>query len=301
MRVTQGMLSNNMLNNLIKNQSKLDKYFDQINTGKKISRPSDDPVIAMKGMAYRGQLQEIEQFKRNTGEVTTWMDNSDSALDQSTKAMQRLRDLVIKAGNATYGSEELESIKAEAEQIKQDLIDIANTRVNDKYIFNGTDTSTPPITVDAEGNIVVDENGEVEHNTNPVIIEVAPGTKLQANVDGSKVFGSDLFGAIDDFLGSLSGEDGEEVDVSKSLEAIDEQTSDMINARADLGARMNRLDLVVSRLEEQEVIATKTMSENEDIHFEEAITNLLTQESLYRASLAAGSRIIQPSLIDFLR
>lgn len=295
MRVTQGMLSNNMLNNLIKNQSKLNKYFDQINTGKKISRPSDDPVIAMKGMAYRGQLQEVEQFKRNTGEVTTWMDNSDSALGQSTKAMQRLRDLVVKAGNATYGSEELESIKAEAEQIKQDLVDIANTKVNDKYIFNGTDTSNAPITFDEDGNM------DIQHNTKSVIIEVAPGTKLQANVDGSKVFGEDLFEAIDDFLGSLSGEDGEEVDVSKSLEEIDEQTADMINARADLGARMNRLDLVVARLEEQEVIATKTMSENEDVHLEEAITNLLTQESLYRASLAAGSKIIQPSLIDFLR
>lgn len=296
MRVTQGMLSNNMLNNLINNQSKMDKYFEQLYTGKKISRPSDDPVVAMKGMAYRGQLLEIEQFKRNTGEVTTWMDNSDSALDKSTNAMQRLRDLAISAGNVAYGSEELASIKAEAEQIKQDLIDIANTKVNDKYIFNGTDTGTKPITVDADGNIA-----DITHNSNPVIIEVANGTRLQSNVDGAKVFGEDLFKDIDDFLLSLDGPEGENVDVDASLEAIDKQTSDMVNARADLGARMNRLDLVVARLEEQEVIATKTMSDNENVQYEEAITNLLTQESLYRASLSAGSRIIQPSLIDFLR
>lgn len=296
MRVTQGMLSNNMLKNLFNNQAKLDKHFEQLYTGKKVNRPSDDPVVAMKGMTYRGQLLEIEQFKRNTGEVTTWMDNSDSALDQSTKAMHRLRDLAVSAGNAAYGSNELASIKAEAEQIKQDLIDIANTKVNDKYIFNGTDTDTPPITRDEDGNIE-----EITHHSDAVIVEVASGISLKTNVDGAKVFGEDLFEDIDQFLNALEGSEGEEVDIGSSLEAIDKQTSDMVNARADLGARMNRLDLVVNRLEEQEVIATKTMSENEDIHFEEAITNLLTQESLYRASLSAGSRIIQPSLIDFLR
>lgn len=295
MRITQGMLSNNMLNNLMKNQLAMNKYFDQINTGKKISRPSDDPVVAMKGMGYRSELLGIEQFKRNTGEVEAWMDNADSALDQATKAQQRLRDLVISAGNATYGSEEMASIKAEVEQIKKDLMDIANTKVNDKYIFNGTDTDTKPINIDANGDL------EIIHNSNPVIIEVAPGTKLQANVDGAKVFDEGLFDDIDSFLESLDGNLGQKPDIDDVLEKVDGHISDTINARTDLGARMNRLELVVSRLEDQEVVATKIMSENEDVHIEEAITNLLTQENLYRASLSAGSKIIQPSLVDFLR
>ena len=296
MRVTQGMLSNNMLNNLMNSQAKMDKYLEQLYSGKKISRPSDDPVIAMKGMNYRAQLIEVEQFQRNTGEVNSWMDNSDSALDQATKAMHRLRDLALKAGNAAYGDEELKSIQAEAEQIKADLIDIANTNVNGKYIFNGTNTDTKPITVD-DGDLIVD------HNTSPVIIEVANGTRLQANVNAADVFGADLFDDIDAFLGLLSGDgtEGEKIDVGTALDSIDENTGNIIDARADLGARMNRLELVESRLAEQEVIATKTMSDNENIHYEVAITNLLTQESLHRAALAAGSKVIQPSLIDFLR
>ena len=298
MRVTQGMLSNNMLHNLMNSQAKMDKYLEQLYSGKKISRPSDDPVIAMKGMNYRAQLIEVEQFQRNTGEVNNWMDNSDSALDQATKAMHRLRDLALKAGNAAYGDEELFSIKAEAEQIKADLIDIANTNVNGKYIFNGTDTDTKPLTFDEDGEL-----NAIDQNDNPVIIEVAKGTKIQANVDATDVFGEALFAGIDAFLDLLAGDDvpGDKIDVGQALETIDQNTGNIINARADLGARMNRLELVESRLAEQEVIATKTMSDNENIHYEVAITNLLTQESLHQAALSAGSRVIQPSLIDFLR
>src|SRR5690625_1688484 len=293
MRITQTMLSNNMLNNLMNSQVKMDKYLEQLYTGKKISRPSDDPVIAMKGINYRAQLAQVEQFKRNTGEVNNWMDNSDAALDNATKAMHRLRDLAVKAGNAAYGDEELQSIKAEAEQIKLDLIDIANTKVNDKYIFNGTNTNEKPL-VDGNPN---------EMNSTPVMIEVSNGTRIQANVDETEIFDQGLFDAIDDFIGLLDrdGTEGESFDIGNTLDSIDEQTTGIINARADLGARMNRLELIESRLADQEIIATRTMSNNEDIDFEVAITNLITQESLHRAALSAGSRVIQPTLIDFLR
>lgn len=280
-------------------QVKMDKYLEQLYTGKKISRPSDDPVIAMKGINYRAQLAQVEQFKRNTGEVHNWMDNSDAALDNATKAMHRLRDLAVQAGNAAYGDEELQSIKAEAEQIRADLIDIANTKVNDKYIFNGTDTDTKPVEVDADGVII-----DFHHNATPVMVEVFSGTKLQTNVDASEIFEEDFFAAIDSFLGLLDEEGavGDPFpDIGEALVSIDEHTSNIINARADLGARMNRLELIESRLADQEIIATRTMSNNEDIDFEVAITNLITQESLHRAALSAGSRVIQPTLIDFLR
>jgi len=96
-------------------------------------------------------------------------------------------------------------------------------------------------------------------------------------------------------------ESGNQEGMDQSISVLDENINRIIDERADLGARMNRLELVENRLSEQEIIATKTMSDNEDIDFEEVITNLITQESLHRAALAAGSRIIQPSLIDFLR
>lgn len=293
MRVTQTMLSNNMLRNLMDSQQKLDTYLEQLYTGKKISRPSDDPVVAMKGIGYRTEVSEVEQFKRNAGEVNTWMDNSDAALDKAGQAMQRMHELAVQASNATYTESELSSIKEEVAQLKEHLIDVGNTSVNGKYIFNGMNTTEAPIEVDDSGEITIEINGD------PVNIEVFKGSKIQANVDADELFNEDFFNHIDNFIDGLN--DPESADFDQSLEELDENISIILDSRASLGARMNRLELIENRLEEQEVIAKQTMSENEDVHFEEAITNLITQETLHRAALSAGSRIIQPTLIDFLR
>ncbi|WP_060678506.1 flagellar hook-associated protein FlgL [Virgibacillus halodenitrificans] len=289
MRITQGMLSNNMLRNLSSSYNKMGNLMDQLNTGKKITRPSDDPVIAMKGINYRNRVTEVEQFERNTIEVNNWMDNSDAALDKATKAMQRLRELAVKASNGTNESQELESIRSEVSQLKEHLRDIAQTEVNGKYIFNGTKTDQPP-NVDLE-------NGTFTADSSSVEIEVAKGIKLKANVNAEEVFG-DIFQSVNDFEKALNeGSDK----ITESISDIDEGINKIINSRADLGARMNRLELVENRLSEQNIIATKAMSDNEDIDYEKAITELITQESIHRAALSTGSRIIQPSLVDFLR
>ena len=296
MRVTQSMISNNLLTNLNKSYAEVDKYFNQLNTGKKFSRPSEDPVAAMKGIGYRTELHRIEQYQRNTGEVQNWYDNTDAALDQTNSGLQRLRYLAVQASNDTYGEAELKNIAEEAEQIKLDLIDVANSKVNDKYIFNGTRTNEAPVEM-VDGEVISD------FNESSVEIEVAAGVTLAANVDGNKVFTdgeTDMFAVIDSFITSLNtgNADGE---IDQSIAAIDGVIDNVINARADLGARVNRLDLVENRLEQQEIIATGSLSANEDVNYAEAITNLMTQESIHRAALSSGSRMIQPSLLDFLR
>ncbi|MBP2078909.1 flagellar hook-associated protein FlgL [Oceanobacillus polygoni] len=296
MRVTQGMISNNMLRNLTNSYGKMDTYLHQLSTGKKINRPSDDPVIAMKGMGYRTELVRVEQYIRNTNEVHNWMDNTDAALDKATSAMQRIRDLAVQASNGTYDKEELKNISEEVKQLKEHMIEIANTNVNDKYIFNGTKTNTAP----------VNQDGDIDFDGSPVLIEVSSGTTLQANVDGNDVFGGEpsIFDTIDNFINKLEGAGDTDLDneaIDASIADLDVGINNIVNARAELGARMNRLELVENRLSEQEVIATKTMSQNEDIDYAKAITELITQESLHRAALSAGSRIIQPSLVDFLR
>ncbi len=295
MRVTQSMLSNNLLRNLNQSYAEMDKYFNQLNTGKKFNRPSDDPVAAMKGIGFRTELHQVEQYQRNTNEVHNWLDNSDSALDQVNSGLQRIRYLAVQASNGTYGESELKSIAAEVEQIKADLIETANMKVNDKYIFNGTNTNIPPVNVDAEPIVV-------EFDDSQVIIKVATNSELAANVDGNKVFMNgeeSLFDTIDHFIAKLNGEIDEDMD--ESIADMDIFIDNVINSRADLGAKMNRLELIENRLAKQEIVATSTLSKNEDINYAETITNLITQESIHRAALSSGARIMQPTLLDFLR
>lgn len=289
-----------MLRHIMDSQQKLDKYLEQLYTGRKINYPSDDPVIAMKGIAYRTEVMEVEQYKRNASEVKTWMDNSDAALDKATQAMHRLYELAVQASNSTNDTDELNSIKKEVEQLRDHLVDIANTNVSGKYIFNGKDTKNPPITVTEDGDIITNNI-----NNEPVEIEVFKGTLVQANVSAKDLFHSDdddgLFQVINNFIEVLGEENPTSEGFNEAIEQLNKNTSKILDARASLGARMNRLELIDNRLDEQEVIAKQVMAENENVHFEEAITQLITQETLHRAALAAGSRMMQPTLIDFLR
>jgi len=299
MRITQSMLQNNMLKNLYSSQAQMNKYLTQINTGKKISRPSDDPVIVMKGMGYRTEVTEVDQYRRNTSEIWNWMDHTDDALDKATKAMQRIEELAVQAANDTYDKDEREAIAKEVEQLQRQLVEIANTNVNGKYIFNGTDTNLKPVEVDEEGNVIVtDTDGRNQY----VNIEVSKGITFDVNMDPDKMFNKELFSNIDDFISALKSDDSNQQDeMNSALENLRKGTTDIVNTRAELGAKMNRLELIEDRLSHQEIIAKDTMMKNEGVDFEEAVMNLLTQEVIHRAALSAGSKIIQPSLVDFLR
>jgi len=283
-------MQNNMMNNLFKSQAAMNKYLNQVQTGEKIERPSDDPVIAMKGMSYRTALREIEQYQRNADGIRSWMDNADDALDKGTQVMQRLEELAVQASTGTNSEDEHTAIKAEVEELEKQLIEVANTRVNGKYIFNGTDTNEKPVNKDGSLNIGTGRNQDVN-------IEISEDIQFTVNVKPDDVFPEEIFQNIEAFKSALDG-DG---DIDESLDKIQSSSKGLVEGRAKLGARMNRLELIADRLEQQGITAEDTMKKNVGVDFEEAITNLLSQEVAHRAALSAGAKIIQPSLIDFLR
>ncbi|MFV2046279.1 flagellar hook-associated protein FlgL [Metabacillus sp. YM-086] len=302
MRVTQSMLANNSLRNLSNSYSKLSKYQDQLATGKKITRPSDDPVVAVKGMFYRTNLTENEQYQRNLSEAYTWLENSEAGIEQATQITQRIRELVVQAQNGTNSPEDLKAIGVEIGQLKEDLIGVANTQVAGKYIFNGQKTLTAPIADDA---FTTDAVGNKEYtfiqDTSPYNVEVSKGVQLKININSHNVFGKDVLNTLEELERNLSDGIGTLENGDQLLTAVDKHLGNLTAERAELGARYNRLELIDSRLADQEVIANRILSDNEDADMERVITDLTIQESIHRASLSAGSKIIQPTLMDFLR
>lgn len=293
MRVTQMMLANNTLRNVSKSYDKLGVYQQQLATGKKIHRPSEDPVVAMKGMHYRTSLTEIEQFQRNLSEAYTWMENSESALGHTTNVLQRARELVVQAKNGTLGPEDRQAIAREIEQLKKDLVQVANTKVAGKYIFNGTKIEQAPVT---DG-----KPPTVSNNNDDFMVEVAKGVKLKINVTPDNVFNEGLFETLQDIENVLNGTSTSGKTLDNLLSDLDNHLNDVLAERAELGARVNRLELVEQRLAEQQLIAKRMISDNEDADIEKIITELKSQESVHRAALSVGARIIQPTLVDFLR
>lgn len=315
MRVTQSMLSNNMLRNLSSSYDRLGKLMEQASSQKKITRPSDDPVVAMLGMSYRTDLNQINQFDRNMGEVKNWIDTTDSALDNSVKSLQRIRELTVQASSGTLETDQRAAIAAEIKELQEQLLNLADTQIGGKYIFNGTKTNVRP-SEDRDGL-----------SSDPILLEVFPGIKLPLNIDGDKLFGDYIKGSQllkdgveidDDFFEQagpihqliieldLNNPDFANVEIPKEelnhyLAEIDAEIDKILQARANIGAKQNRVELMEDRIGQQKVFSTRIMAENESVDIEEVITELITQESIHRAALGIGARIVQPSLMDFLR
>ncbi|MBE4907054.1 flagellar hook-associated protein FlgL [Bacillus luteolus] len=291
MRITQNMLANNSLRHLSKSYERMGVYQDQLATGKKINRPSDDPVVAMKGMHYRTNLTEIEQYKRNLSEVYAWMENSDSSLDHANSVLHRVNELTLQGKNGTNSPEDRQAIAREIEQLMQDVKTVANTQVAGKYIFNGININEAPVSGD---NTLI-----VTQNTQPFEVEVSKGVKLKANINPSNVFSQDLFNTLQQIKEGLETNDISNMD--DLLNQLSGHQESLSAERSELGARYNRLELVESRIDVQTIIASRILSDNEDADIEKVITDLKIQESVHRAALGVGARIIQPSLLDFLR
>ncbi|MEA0554051.1 flagellar hook-associated protein FlgL [Lysinibacillus irui] len=300
MRVTQSMLSNNMLRNLNNSYGKMSKLQDQINSGSKITRPSDDPVIAVKGMGYRRDLAKVEQYTRNMITASSWLDSTDESLNQVGEQMKRVRELVIQAANDTNTPEEREKIKSEIDQIRQQLQDVGNTNIGGSYIFSGTRTNEPLFI-----------GGAINPNTNQesVKVEIYDGIQLSVNTPGNDLFKNidDMMGKISDLLGDPT-KTGEEiasmlggVSSSTTNDDITAMHNKVLEAQADIGARQNRVEMMENRLGIREVNVTKQLRDNESVDYAKAITEMVTHESIHQAALSVGSKIIQQTLVDFIR
>jgi len=309
MRVTQSMLSNNMMRNLSTSYSKMGKLQEQLTSKKKINSPSDDPVVAMKGIGYRTDLGKIEQYSRNLGEVTNWLDNSDTALDQVGNIIHRVHELVIDGANDTKTDDDRLKIKSEIDELRKQLQSISNTKVGDKFLFNGTNTLTPVFKEDffSDGTFTGTLPAPAVPNPYPssgrneeVNIEISDGVIMKANTSAV-----DMFVELDTMMGTISTEleaiPSSGANISALLKDVSDNLGKVLEKRAELGARQNRADMMGNRLGLQEVSTKKIMSENEDVDYEKAITDLITEETVHRAALSVGARIIQPSLLDFLR
>ncbi|NLX64567.1 MAG: flagellar hook-associated protein FlgL [Clostridiaceae bacterium] len=303
MRITNNMLINNMMYNLSSNLLRTQKYLNQLATGKKISLPSDDPIVASKALKLRTDVAEISQFKRNTDDALNWMDITEATLSQMTELLHRAKELTVQAANGTNTDEDVFKIREEMAELKTQLISLANATYAGRYIFSGYKTDKPLLNEDGTFNIDVDNSEQIK-------FEIGIGDEININVPGSDLFNrtvttatagskSEFIDTFDKILSALEADDKDQL--SSLLGDLDDELNNLLRVRAGLGARMNRVELTAGRLEDDYINFTRLMSKNEDVDIAEAIMNLQNEENVYRASLATGARVIQPSLVDFLK
>lgn len=274
------------------------KLQDQLASGSKLTRPSDNPVATVKGMSYRTTLAKNEQYKENLGEAVSWLDATDTTLTQVNSGLSRVKDLLIQAGTDTVTDDDRKAIQKEIDQIRMQMRDVANTQQGDKFLFSGTATTTP-LFADSTVNAGAGEVATLQGNEQEVKIEVYDGIQFTVSANGK-----DLFTGIDNFMSEVqTAVNGgvAAIDISKLLTDGAAQVEKTLKLQASVGAKQNRVDTMLDRIESQKLAVTKQLSNNEDVEYEKTITQMITEESTHQAALSVGAKIIQATLVDFIR
>lgn len=306
MRVTSAGLGSQLARDLQATLAAMAKQQEIISTGRRINAPSDDPSGTARALNVRSRSTANDQFQKNVTIARGALEASDTAVGSVIDYLQQARDLAIQGTNDTNDATARQALGVQVNSILEAMVSLGNTRgPEDAMIFGGQEVTVAPYTVtrDVNGNITtVAVNPRGIDGTMPA--EVAEGLTVSQGVSGTLVFGglADPTNAFDTLIrlrDALNANNGTNVGVEiDNLSAAHDRTT---TASILVGTRLGLLDTVESRLQDESLSLSTTLSTIEDADYAKAITELSQIQTFYEGALASGSRLLQQSLVDFLR
>ncbi|SDI12625.1 flagellar hook-associated protein FlgL [Proteiniclasticum ruminis] len=303
MRITNNTLTGNYLRNLNRNLKAMQKYQNQLSSGKEVSRPSDNPMLVARIMQLDSNVRMNEQYEKNIGDALGWTDTADGALNVVTSTLQRARELIIYGANGTLSDTDRSALKDEVDTLQGQLMQVLNTNYDGRYIFGGQKTTEPPFQIDeVSGKLTYSgDNSNIER-------EISKGVNIAIPTDGSGITVTEGTSLGNEDIGSLfrsiseALDSGNTEDLSgKLLGDIDKHLDNTIRFRSKMGAVYNRLESAKERNAAENLSMTELLSKSEDIDLAEKMMEFSTMRTVYQASLQTGAQILQPSLLDYIR
>lgn len=297
-RITQRLMVERSLSSMQSGMSRLARSQEQLSSGRLINRPSDSPTGTNDAMRLRAQLASDAQHARNASDGLSYLGHTDTTLTAMVDSVRRARDLIVQgASTGSSGPDARAAIAAELKQIKESLVALANTEHLGRPLFGGTTTGPAygPTSPPAPPGLQFDGNAE------DVIRVIGAGMPVKVNVAGSEAFavnGDDLFTLMDDTITAMTANPAA---LSGSLSRVDALSNQMLSALADVGTRYGRVEGAMATLTDATLNNTAALSEVENVDIAKAIVDLQMAEVAHQAALGATARVLQPSLLDFLR
>ncbi|GIH97924.1 flagellar hook-associated protein FlgL [Planobispora siamensis] len=293
MRVTESSISTRVLNNLQGNINRLGDIQNRLSGGKQLARPSDSPAGTSSALSLRSDVRTQEQYIRNADDGLGWLGAIDTALTSASTQVNRARELVLQGmTTGVAGSTSARNALAtEVENIRDSLISVANSTYLGRPVFAGA----------ASGTAAYNADGTYAGQGGEVMRIIGDNTQVAANSNGEKVFGTgddQLFKVLDDIARHLRNDPAA---LSDDISHLDTAIGNMQTEIADVGARYNRVTQMRDTADAKIVSLKNQLSDIEDIDLPKTITELTLQQTAYQAALAATAKVVQPSLVDFLK
>lgn len=299
MRISNKAVFDMITQNLARSSNAMFRANEIISTGKKINRLSDDPVGMVSVLNIRSSMEYIVQLERNINMGNSWLNMAETALTRVEETLVQAKVLCVQMSSANVGETERANAAEVAEGFLQQILSLANTTVGDRYIFAGTNTDTAPFRLDEDGS----GNRSVSYTGNGTEfnIEIAKGIRVGVSRDGESVFsaaGLDIFETLIDLKAAL--ESNNVPAIRATMDELDDRMSHIRSLTADTGAKLNRLDLTTTVIQDLRLTYLDRKSQLEDADIAEAVIDLKSKELAYQAALSSSAKVMSMSLLDYL-
>lgn len=322
MRISTNVTYNDFIKNLGANASKVQKSLNQLSSLKEVSQSSDNPLLVSKIMNLNVSLSRNATFNQEIKDTRSWVQTQDSALSNVGDSMRRIRDLIQSTGSGTKDADAVRANKNEIQQEIQGMVEALNTNFDGRYIFGGQNTTEPPFALVRRDP--ADVNSEVvgiAYNGSPTNIsrEIADKVTIDVPTNGGEMMSvngeglSDLFGDVVKQINIYLGESdqtpplpaGNDADLKKFtdefMKKIDMFSDNIVNFRTKIGAVDNRLKSAEQRNESDKINLTSALSERQDVDIAEKYMEYQNQMLAYQTTMAMGTKIMQTSILDYVR
>ncbi len=303
MRVTRNMASRNFISYIQRQARDLLKTQQQIASQKRINKISDDPIGMGHVLGYRSRLAAMDQYQENIAQGITRLEFNDQNLDLASDLVSTARRLAEQYSGAAVSAEDKQLAAYQVKDIYDHVMQLANSRFEGNYIFSGHATDTVPFSRDADFNATYHgDDGQVR-------IMVAENTEVRIDADGSKIFqnaangGVNIFDELKNLIDGLENSDpvAGSAQIKSTVSTLYNGRQQINDRRAEYAPAVYRLQATGDYWTQLKPKIQEALAATEQADIPKAIVEMKNLETAYETTLATAARIIQPSLMDFLR
>lgn len=322
-RMTTSMMAGTTLATIQRNFNRLADVNKQLSSGKRMSFASDDPASSVSSMRLRKELAATEQFKRNISDANSWLATSDAAMQSVADRYTEARTLLINSIDGALGDKSQGALAAQLRKIAESIMSQANSTYLGRTVFAGNSDKGLVFKTgqNADGDTLFLAAEKDEITAKSVDRRIDADTTVQANIDGNKLFGTgtikwdgniletdnnpsvmNLLIAAAQILESPAGPAGENRQKIESIQKeLGERFAKLQEAQSAVGARHKQVleaqNSVVFDLQQ----VKGQISDVEDIDIQKVTIDMSLASMAYQASLSSTQRVVQPTLLDYLR
>jgi flagellar hook-associated protein 3 FlgL len=292
MRITQSMVTRNLLAYINSNRESMNETQNSIASGKELNSVSDDPVKFSMISRYKETQMRNEQYIENILDAMGWLDASNGVLEDLYDYTLTAKDIAYQAADDTINEDDRLLLVERLDKIIEDVVGLANSKYLGKYIFSGTKT--------LEESPFSEEGDEIVYrgNSRSISRRIADNIDVDINISGSRLMDTELFNNLTALRDGLATNDREAI--SASIDTLESSAEKLMSINTNVGLLKNQLELAQNRLEISNTNLDSLISDLEDVDMAKAIAQYNAEEIAYEAALQAISNTLNISLLNFL-